>query len=96
MIVEIKKTGEITVSYHNVNFDFMHSKLSRILKLEYYLECYILGSQIRVNFVDFNCCCPWLKTAIVGKLVVLHHPTSLRTPLTKTDVDIICINKSDA
>ena len=36
------------------------------------LEYYILVSQIRVNFIDFNCYCHWFKTAIVGKPVALH------------------------
>ena len=32
------------------------------------LEYYILGSQIRVNFIDFNCYCHWFKIVIVGKI----------------------------
>ena len=36
------------------------------------LEYYILGSQIRVNFIDSNCYCHWFKTTIVGKQVVLY------------------------
>ena len=38
------------------------------------LEYYVLGSPIRVNFIDFNCYCHWFKTAIVGKQVALHPP----------------------
>ena len=36
------------------------------------LEYYVLGSQISVDFIDFNCYCHWFKTAIVSKQVVLH------------------------
>ena len=37
------------------------------------LENYISRSQIRVNFIDFNCYCHWLKSAVVGKQVHLYR-----------------------
>ena len=51
---------------------FLFAKKIFLFQFHVNLEDYILGSQIHVNIIDFNCYCHWFKTAFVGKQVVLH------------------------
>ena len=49
-----------------VRFFLFAKKKIFLFQFHVNLEYYILGSQIRVNFIDFNCYCLWFKTAILG------------------------------
>ena len=49
-----------------VRFFIFAKKKIFLFQFHVNLEYYILGSQIRVNFIDFNCYCLCFKTAILG------------------------------
>ena len=66
---------------------FLFAKKILLFQFHMNLEYYILRSQIRVNFIDFNC---------FSKEVVLHPPTTsgLKTPLAHCSVCVcwyLCI-----
>ena len=71
---------------HRWDFSYLQKKIL-LFQFHMNLEYYILRSQIRVNFIDFNC---------FSKEVVLHPPTTsgLKTPLAHCSVCVcwyLCI-----
>ena len=61
--------NNVDIGYIDKRKEFLQKKF--VFQFHVNPEYYILRSQIRVNFVDFNYLCHWFKTAIVNKQVVL-------------------------